>query len=346
MRCPSLNELPPPPPGKRGWPWTEESWRCPDAMSDGTRWPSVSIITPSYNQGHFIEETIRSVLLQGYPDLEYMILDGGSTDGSVEIIRRYSQWLSYWVSEPDRGQTHAINAGWARASGEVVAYINTDDCYIPGAIGTVVRRFAPDFRPAMVYGTAEVVDEAGHRLRTWEAQPFDLKVMLTAGNVVPQAAAFFSHRALEQAGYLDENWHMIMDYELCIRLGMRFPSVCLAQTLARFRDHSQSKSRSYFETTAKEVLQLLDRLLPEEISPGHLRMIKRAAASRVHYEMAMGYLAEGPQQAIKALRPLVQSMLLFPGFALGRPLQTAYAVKEMALGFLRVARQRFSAKAI
>lgn len=108
MRCPTLSELPPPPPGKTGWPWTEESPQLPATMPDGNQWPRVSITTPSYNQGRIIEESIRSVLLQGYPDLEYLVIDGGSTDNSVEVIRKYKRWIAYWVSEPDRGRSRAI----------------------------------------------------------------------------------------------------------------------------------------------------------------------------------------------------------------------------------------------
>ena len=109
MRCPTLNELAPPPLGKTGWPWTEESSQLPDTTPDGRPWPRISIVTPSFNQGQFIEETIRSVLLQCYPNLEYIIIDGGSIDESVDIIRRYEHRLAYWVSEPDRCQVHAIN---------------------------------------------------------------------------------------------------------------------------------------------------------------------------------------------------------------------------------------------
>src|SRR3990172_2210461 len=111
MRCPRLNELPAPPPGKKGWPWTEESRQLPELTPDGRQWPRITVVTASLNQAPFIEDTIRSVLLQGYPNLEYFVLDGASADRSVEIIKKYSPWLSYWASEPDSGQSSAINRG-------------------------------------------------------------------------------------------------------------------------------------------------------------------------------------------------------------------------------------------
>jgi len=127
MHSPSLNELPKPPKWKTGWPWTEESKQLPDKLPDGSDWPKISIVTPNYNYGHFIEETIRSVLLQGYPNLDYIIVDGGSTDNSVEIIKKYEPWLTYWVSETDKGQVDAINKGFTKATGEIYAWLNSDD---------------------------------------------------------------------------------------------------------------------------------------------------------------------------------------------------------------------------
>src|ERR1043166_2255932 len=117
VRCPRLKDLPDPLPNKAGWPWTEESNPPNNGTPVGPEWPCVTLVTPSFNQGEFIEETIRSVLLQGYPNLEYLVLDGGSTDNSVEIIKKYSPWLSYWVSETDAGQSDAVNRGLKRASG-------------------------------------------------------------------------------------------------------------------------------------------------------------------------------------------------------------------------------------
>ena len=120
LPSPTLNDLPPPPPGKVGWPWTEATPSLLAPARDGASLPRITIVTPSFNQARFIEETIRSVLLQDYPNLEYIITDGGSTDGSVEIIRTYARWLTDWVAEPDHGQSDAINKGFARATGDIV----------------------------------------------------------------------------------------------------------------------------------------------------------------------------------------------------------------------------------
>src|SRR5439155_19891425 len=121
-----LSVLPPPPRGKTGWPWTEESTPVAEAIKNGASWPRISIVTPSYNQGHFIEETIRSVLLQGYPNLEYIVMDGGSKDGTLSILRKYEHAIDFYTSAPDKGQAEAINKGFARASGDILAWLNSD----------------------------------------------------------------------------------------------------------------------------------------------------------------------------------------------------------------------------
>jgi glycosyltransferase involved in cell wall biosynthesis len=336
VRCPTLNDLPPPQAGRTGWPWTEDSMQLPDKMPDGCSWPRVSIVTPSYNQAAFIEETIRSVLLQGYPDLEYIIIDGGSSDESVQVIRKYESWLSYWVTEPDRGQTHAINKGWMRATGDILAYINTDDCYLTGTIGTAAGEFCARPDVAMVYGAAAIIDVAGKQLRTWDAQPYDLKSMLTTGSVIPQPATFFAKAAINQLGYLSEQWDMIMDYEFCIRIATQYPVACLPKTLARFRDHPQSKTRRQFESMVKEVLEFLSTFSPNQRSASEWPTIKRATSGRLHHELALYYAIGRRQDFSMSSVELLRSFVIYPQFTLKHPLLTSYISRKIAVGYLKV----------
>jgi glycosyltransferase involved in cell wall biosynthesis len=329
VHSPTLDQLPPPGAGRTGWPWTQASPGLPFTSPGDDRWPRVSVVTPSYNQARFLEETIRSVLLQGYPNLEYIIIDGGSKDGSVEIIRKYEGWLGHWVSESDRGQTHAINKGWARATGEVLAYINADDYYLPGTIGIAAEEFRARPDCGMVYGTAMIVDEAGNELRSWGAQPFDLRTMLAVGSIVPQPSVFFSSAALENVGYLNDEWQLIMDYDLSIRIGIHYPTVCIPRTLTRFRNHPQSKTRLRFEELAEELIEFITDFKPDQLSPKAWRRLQRVAMSRVHYELGLAYLTEGREDESKAFLELLKSIRLYPPFALGRPGLTAHVIRRM-----------------
>ena len=174
MRCPTLSELPPPPSGKTGWPWTQASPQLPDQMPDGAEWPKISIVTPNYNYGRFIEETIRSVLLQGYPNLEYIVIDGNSTDNSVEIIKKYEPWLTYWVSEKDKGQANAINRGINLATGEWFNWINSDDILLQNAFLTLVKIAQLVDNPKWISGARIEMSEDGlfgDRCLPWITDP-------------------------------------------------------------------------------------------------------------------------------------------------------------------------------
>jgi glycosyltransferase involved in cell wall biosynthesis len=200
MRCPALSELPPPPPGKTGWPWTEESEQLPETLPDGSPWPKISIVTPSYNHGEFIEETIRSVLLQGYPNLEYIIIDGASTDGSVEIIKKYEKWLAYWVSEPDEGHRYALKKGFDRATGEVVAWQNADDYYEPNVFGQVMQVFKGHPNIDVVYGNVRVVDDNSNALYDLRFVPASYWSTLFGHFPMHNQAAFFRKSLWDAAG--------------------------------------------------------------------------------------------------------------------------------------------------
>lgn len=249
MRCPILSELPPPPPGRTGWPWTTESPQLRDARSEGQGLPRISVITPSYNQASFIESTIRSVLLQGYPDLEYIIVDGGSTDGSVDIIGKYEGHLAYWVSEPDRGQTHAINKGFARASGDIIAWLNSDDIYEPNVFRLVAETLDPVGGPYVVFGDCLFVDEQGRSMRFFRGidRPLYRKLCYWLGWDIPQPTVFVARRVIEKIGPLDESLHLAMDYEWFLRVAQRYDFAHLGRILARYRVHGEAKSGNWKE---------------------------------------------------------------------------------------------------
>lgn len=262
--------MPPTPPSRTGWPWTEGSEQLPDTMSDGSPWPRVSIVTPSYNQAQFIEETIRSVLLQGYPNLEYIIIDGGSTDGSVEIIQKYEPWLTYWVSEPDEGQADAISKGFARAKGDVVAYLNSDDVYLPGAISCAVSHFAQDSGLALLHGDLLLVDASTSKVGKRHGKEGDfLRFFLRLSNPILQPSTFLTREALEAVGGVDAAFHFAMDYDLWCRVGLRDLKIQhVSEYLSLFRIHGRSKTRTDVLSFAQERLQMVEKYLDDpELAP-------------------------------------------------------------------------------
>lgn len=253
MGPPTLSDLPAPPRGKEGWPWTAASEPLPERMPDGGPWPRVSIVTPSYNQATYLEATLRSVLLQGYPNLEYFVMDGGSTDGSTAVLRRYEAWLAGWVSEPDHGQSHAINKGLARATGEILAWLNSDDLYEPNALGTVARCFAA--RPAcdLVYGRGSSIDEEGKRIAPCDwIRPFDRRLYLTS-NFILQPAAFWRRRLWEEAGDLDVDTHYTMDWEWFLRATAVSEPHFEPVELALWRIHPEIKTATGGERRRAEI---------------------------------------------------------------------------------------------
>lgn len=204
--------------------------------------PLVSIVTPSFNQARYLDAAIQSVLSQNYPRLEYMIVDGGSTDGSVEIIKKYQNRLAWWISEKDQGQTDAINKGFARAKGDIVAWINSDDTYQPEALSSAVNFLQTHPEVGLVYGDANYIDENGRRIGRFPAAQTDL-VRLRRGYVhIPQQAAFFRADLWRAVGPLDPSFYFAMDYDLWVRLAARSQVKYIPQTWANFRLHTSGKT--------------------------------------------------------------------------------------------------------
>lgn len=224
--------------------------------------PKISIVTPSFNQGGYLEETIRSVLEQDYPNLEYIVMDGGSTDGSTEIIRKYVDRLADWKSAKDGGQADAIRTGFARATGDILCWLNSDDTIAPGTLRTVGEFFAAHPDVDLVYGDLNLVDAEGKRLYT--ARPLlRLGILVYENAFIPQQAMFWRRPLYERVGGLDPLLCFAMDFDLVVRFLLAGARVRkLPGILANYRWHPAAKSSTIRDVMGKEIHELVRRHLP------------------------------------------------------------------------------------
>jgi len=225
-------------------------------VSESQSLPKISIVTPSFNQGTFIEATILSVIEQDYPNLEYLIVDGGSTDNTVEIIHKYQDRITWWVSEKDRGQTDAINKGFGRTTGEILAWINSDDTYLPGAFLEAAQYLQENPDVGMVYGDANLVDENGNFLSKFPARQTDYKRLRRGSVHIPQQASFFRAALWNQVGPLDPSFYFAMDYDLWVRLAKITQLIYYPHLWANFRLHGQGKSIASDDRCYPEMLKV------------------------------------------------------------------------------------------
>jgi glycosyltransferase involved in cell wall biosynthesis len=273
----------------------------------------LSVITPSYNQSAYLEQTIRSVLGQDYPDVEYIIVDGGSRDGSEEIIQRYADRLAWWVSERDSGQAEAINKGFSRATGEFFAWVNSDDYYLPGAAAAAVRalREHPDI--AMVYSNMLAVDGQGEVINLLRYRQCQLEDLLQF-YILGQPAVFFRRSVLEQSGYLDATYHYMLDHHLWIRLAALAPILYVDQFWAAARYHSGAKNVAQPEGFTREAYHLAERMLTDRQLGARARAVSRRIWAGVHRTGAFYLLDAGkPRQALAAY---ARSLWAYPPAAL------------------------------
>ncbi len=298
MRCPRLSDLPPPPPGTKGWPWTAESREPPARGRRGEVRPRISVVTPSLNQGRFIEATIRSVLLQGYPDLEYFVLDGGSTDETRGVIERYAPWLAAWSSGRDAGQSDAINRGLRQASGEFACWVNSDDLLCRNAL--VRHAVEVGFDTGVVHaGRCIRIDEHGRYLSMHRGSVRSLEDLLRlesgwrGGRHVVQPEVLFPRRLALAVGGLDVHNHRTMDYDLWGRLllaGARLEYTPIPFGMSRRhpgqKTHDRLRQTESLAATARMLLSLApdfsDRVRSEILQEidGYLEAFRRSPVER------------------------------------------------------------------
>ena len=248
----------------------------------------VSIITPSYNQGKYLEQTIQSVLNQTYSNIEYLVVDGGSTDNSVDIIKKYEEKISYWVSKPDNGQADAINKGFKLAKGDLVCWVNSDDILYPHYVADRVQQFKENPNVDMIYGDVEQgPDTSIKRLR--KGRQTNIKDMLKYAKCpIPQQSAMWRRGVIEKIGYLDPQWHVLLDREYFIRTAANCSMKYITGAVAFFRNHEQSKSVAEKLKWADELPRYYEMVFNDNIyhlSP-NLLSYKNKCLSKIYLKCA------------------------------------------------------------
>lgn len=253
-------------------------------------YPRISVVTPSFNQAEFLERTLRSVLDQGYPNLEYIVIDGGSTDGSVDIIRKYADRLAFWASEPDRGQVDAINQGLRRATGEWLCWQNSDDVFFPGAFADLATAAAAHPDADLIIGDMLLIDEADRPLRDLRYVTPSHGAMLAEGMLMANQAAFWRRDLQERVGLLDENYHCSFDYDWFLRLTRECRGLHVNRFWGGLRLHGATKASNQTGLFLEEN----QRILAGREMPGwkrRLYMLRRFGLMLVHGQF--GYVLRG-----------------------------------------------------
>jgi glycosyltransferase involved in cell wall biosynthesis len=219
--------------------------------------PKVSIVSPSFNQAQFLEKAMRSVLEQDYPAIEYLVVDGGSTDGSVELIQKYADCIDWWVSEKDRGQADGINKGLRRATGEIVAWLNSDDFYQPGAISSAVQALRENPDAGFVYGNLQVVNPAGETTNVLTYGDWKLPGLMEF-KIIGQPTVFMRRDVLTQAGYLDESYHFLLDHHLWLRMALIAEPKYIPRLWAGEHYHPDSKNAAHAAEFGAEAWRIVE----------------------------------------------------------------------------------------
>ena len=304
------------------------------------KYPLVSIVTPSFNQARFLEYTLRSVLEQDYPNIEYLVVDGASTDGSLEIIKKYEKKLAWWVSEKDRGQAEAINKGLRKAKGEYIAWLNSDDMYARGAVRKAVGALQAEPALGMVFSNVFSIDADNQIFNTMRYSAYGL-VDLMAFNIIGQPGVFMRRAALEQAGYMDLNYHYLLDHQLWLRIASKAPIRYVDDYFAAARFHADAKNVAMAAEFGREAFAILGWMRTQPELAGILKVNERRITAGA-YRLSARYLLDGGLNA-KALSHYLKSLWYHPATAWVERRRMAYATASLILP-LGKAREKFVAE--
>jgi len=294
----------------------------------------VSIVTPSYNQAKYLEKTILSVLKQDYRYIEYIVIDGGSTDGSEEIIKKHIDKLAYWISEKDKGQADAINKGLARATGEIFAWLNSDDYYLnERVVSEAVKVFRENPEVVLVYGDMLAVDENGKTFNTLSYKQLTLEDLLCF-QIIGQPAVFMRRSALEQTNGLDSTFHFLLDHLLWIQLAKYGKLLHVNQIWSAARYHAEAKNRARAADFGREAFHILDVVAKDEVLDSVLKKVSRRAIASAHRVDARYQLDGGAP--VKSLSAWMRALFIHPPTALTRMNILASSILNLfGLGKLR-----------
>lgn len=289
--------------------------------------PLVSIITPSYNQASFLEHTLRSVLAQDYEPIEYLVIDGASTDGSQAILQRYASRMEYWVSEPDSGQAEAINKGMRRAHGEIVAWLNSDDIYLPGAISRAVQALESDPSLGIVFGDAVSINKQGRPTNLQTFSQLGLNDLLNF-RIICQPTVFMRRSVFEKAGGLDQTYHFMLDHHLWLRMAEIAPIWHVSPPpLAAARYHPAAKNVAQAAAFSTETQRLMEWIMARNRMPQGTQANRRSIEGGA-YRLSARYLLDG-DQPMAALQAYFKALYLSPRRTLRHGHRIFYAVASL-----------------
>ena len=289
-----------------GWPWTKGVERRRETYDESGKTPTITLAMPSYNQAQFLEAAIQSVVQQNYPGLDFVVRDGGSTDGSMDIIRRYDDAVTDWVSQPDGGQAAAINSVWEEASGELLGWLNSDDILAPGALHRLAQAAQEHPEAVLFFGDCGIIDEAGKKVRVKRMEGMDAEVLLK-GKSFGQPSVFIRREVVDRIGLLDESLTYAMDWSYFLKVLWTYSDShirYIPEVLSCSREYEGTKSRTGLADKGNERRQKLREYVDQEVIPSQVLFQGLAGTYWIQgaNEFLIGHYLDALRSGLKAIQ--------------------------------------------